>query len=62
MTDPLFENFYRCEACGGREWRDYWQHQCNDRCPVCQRETEPYKSFEVDPEQNVAEGWRIDVD
>lgn len=42
--DPLFENFYyHCKT----EWSDA---ECdsmhNDRCPVCNKEIEPYRSRE----------------
>lgn len=36
-----FRNFYR--HCG-EEWEDEHSCQCNDRCPVCNAEIEPYKS------------------
>jgi hypothetical protein len=36
-----FRNFYR--HCG-KEWTDEHSHQCNDRCPKCGAEIEPYKS------------------
>ena len=39
----LFEIHY--EHCG-EEWTDYWSCACNDRCPKCNREIEPYH-FEV---------------
>ncbi|WP_313479181.1 hypothetical protein, partial [Stutzerimonas kunmingensis] len=37
----LFVNFYR--HCGA-EWQDAWSCQCNDECPVCGAEIEPYRS------------------
>lgn len=51
-----FLNYYCCdhegtehevEAGDGTCWEDEWSCMCNDRCPVCNRETEPYKSEEI---------------
>ncbi|WP_158607257.1 hypothetical protein [Neopusillimonas maritima] len=36
-------NHYHCEACD-IEWEDAWSCACNDRCPQCNNETEPYHS------------------
>ena len=39
-----FINFYRhCDT----EWTDVWDCTCNDRCPICDDEIEPYKSEDV---------------
>jgi hypothetical protein len=36
----IFINFYRhCD----RVWIDVWDCACNDECPVCRKEIEPYK-------------------
>ena len=40
-------NYYKCTECG-TEWTDAWSCQCNDRCPKCDIETEPYDSKELD--------------
>ncbi len=32
----------------GAEWSDTWDSMCNDHCPVCDGEIEPYKSEELD--------------
>ncbi len=41
-----FRNFYvHCD----QEWQDEWDSMCNDRCPVCNAEIEPYKSEEITP-------------
>lgn len=37
-----FENHYLCTC--GEEWQDTWSSACNDRCPSCNREIEPYAS------------------
>lgn len=41
-----FRNHYRCPY-GGFEWTDRWSCMCNDRCPLCNREIEPYTSEEL---------------
>jgi hypothetical protein len=33
--------FYQCSECGTK-WTDEWSCACNDRCPKCRAETEPY--------------------
>ena len=39
-----FKNYYRhCET----EWDDTADSMCNDRCPVCNAEIEPYKSEDI---------------
>lgn len=39
-----FRNFYR--HCGG-EWDDTWSCKCNDECPKCGAEIEPYRSEDL---------------
>jgi hypothetical protein len=41
-----FQNFYTCPH-DGEEWEDTWSSACNDKCPSCNAEIEPYKSVEV---------------
>jgi hypothetical protein len=41
-----YTNFYRCSECG-TEWQDEWDCTCNDRCPTCNAEIEPYKSEDI---------------
>jgi hypothetical protein len=42
-----YTNFYlHC----GRHWRDKWSCMCNDHCPVCDKEIEPYKSVDAEGE------------
>ena len=36
-------NQYRCPYCQ-TEWEDEWDCACNDRCPDCNKEIEPYES------------------
>lgn len=40
-----YRNFYRCSCT--HEWEDTWDSMCNDRCPVCNKEIEPYQSNEI---------------
>ena len=42
--EPRFTNYYR--HCG-QEWNDQWSSMCNDRCPECNHEIEPYKSEDI---------------
>lgn len=37
-----FTNHYHCPC--GEEWVDVWSSACNDKCPDCNREIEPYAS------------------
>lgn len=41
MSMAWFSKSYRCEACGVG-WTDEWSCACNDRCPECDAEIEPY--------------------
>lgn len=45
VQEPQFLNKYRCPC--GRRWSDLWSCGCNDRCPDCNKEIEPYSSDEV---------------
>jgi hypothetical protein len=44
----LFRNCFECSVCG-TTWTDEWSCQCDDRCPKCNTETEPYDSKEIGP-------------
>ena len=44
--EHLFLNFYRCPE-DGTHWADTWSATCNDRCPKCGLEIEPYKSEDM---------------
>jgi hypothetical protein len=33
--------YYECSECSTK-WTDEWSCTCNDRCPNCRAETEPY--------------------
>jgi len=39
-------NLYRHEECG-THWADLWSCGCNDECPKCRGEIEPYASLPV---------------
>jgi hypothetical protein len=41
-----FRNYYRCPN-DGTEWSDEWSCMCNDRCPLCNAEIEPYESEDI---------------
>lgn len=41
-----FIKSYQCEECGV-EWTDEWSCACNDRCPECDAEIEPYKYIDL---------------
>ena len=43
-----FRNYYQCPY-DDTKWRDEWHCTCDDRCPVCDREIEPYFSEDVTP-------------
>jgi hypothetical protein len=49
-----FLNHYECDHAGRAKatepsygWSDTWDCQCNDRCPVCNAENEPWYSEDV---------------
>ena len=46
LKEYLFRNFYKCSECG-TEWQDEWDCTCNDRCPKCNAEIEPFKSEDI---------------
>jgi hypothetical protein len=39
-------NFYKHDECESH-WADLWDCGCNDECPNCGAEIEPYASLEV---------------
>lgn len=41
-----FNKYYRCPC--GTEWQDEWDCLCNDPCPTCDTECEPYDHAEID--------------
>jgi len=47
--ETIWQNKYECSECGER-WEDEWSCPCNDRCPCCNAEIEPYESTETQGE------------
>ncbi len=45
-VEMKYHNFYRCPECL-TEWDDHWDSMCNDQCPDCEAEIEPYKSEDI---------------
>jgi hypothetical protein len=48
-----FLNHYCHDDCPvepGIEWDDEWDCMCNDRCPACNAEIEPYESEDITKE------------
>ena len=41
-----FENHYHCSECGTK-WQNEDDCSCNDRCPNCDNEIQPYESLEI---------------
>jgi hypothetical protein len=41
-----FRNHYHCPN-DRTKWIDEWSCACNDKCPVCHAEIEPYLSEEI---------------
>lgn len=57
--ETIFLNHYRCThadtphaGAPPDEWEDEWSCMCNDRCPTCNVEVEPYESEELGDEQD----------
>jgi hypothetical protein len=48
MAVLVFVNHYRCPN-DGVEWSMTWSCMCNDRCPRCDAEIEPYQSEDAEP-------------
>lgn len=44
-----FINRYHCLC--GVEWQDEWSCACNDKCPACNKEIEPYESEPYEDEE-----------
>lgn len=43
-NEKLYRSYY--QHCG-EEWQSIWDSACNDECPVCGKEIEPYDYEEV---------------
>ncbi len=44
-----FLNYYFCKQCD-TAWTDEWDCQCDDECPSCGTDHEPYKSEDLEDE------------
>jgi hypothetical protein len=55
-------NHYRHDDCDV-EWTDEWSCMCNDRCPECRYEIEPYDSEDLSiiVKENPSGGWIVRV-
>jgi hypothetical protein len=42
-----FRNYYECSH-DGTKWHDECTCMCNDRCPMCDTETEPHFSEDIE--------------
>lgn len=42
IKPATFTNYYLCPC--GHEWNDQWDCACDDKCPVCNKEIEPFLS------------------
>ncbi len=42
----VFRNYYKCPE-DGTTWHDDWSCMCDDRCPTCDIEVEPYESEDI---------------
>ena len=42
----LFRNYFRCPY-DAATWIDEWVCMCNDKCPICGAEIEPYDSVDI---------------
>lgn len=45
MEDINFLNYYQCSC--GETWYEEADSMCNDRCPICRKEIEPYESINL---------------
>ena len=46
VDEGRYVNYYQCTKDGTR-WAMTWSCMCDDRCPTCNREIEPYKSEDL---------------
>ena len=47
-VQTTYRNFYGCSECGTK-WTGEGDCMCNDTCPKCSVETEPFDSMEIIP-------------
>ena len=58
ISGVRYLNQYRCPYCQ-TEWEDVWDCGCNDRCPDCNKEIEPYESALIEGESAKTE-WPVE--
>ncbi len=58
ISTVRYLNQYRCPYCQ-TEWEDGWDCGCNDRCPNCNKEIEPYESALIEGESAETE-WPVE--
>ncbi|MDX8128133.1 hypothetical protein QLH52_12630 [Methylomonas sp. OY6] len=58
ISPVRYLNQYRCPYCQ-TEWEDGWDCGCNDRCPNCNKEIEPYESALIEGESAETE-WPVE--
>ena len=51
MDKVWYINHYYCETCN-IHWDDEWDCMCNDRCPKCNKEIQPYASDDITTSEN----------
>jgi hypothetical protein len=51
-------NYYRCSC--GKRWVDTWSCTCNDRCPTCNTEIQPYRSDDFPEEDGDFQNNQVD--
>lgn len=45
-VEMIYQNHFFCPV-DGAQWDDEWDSMCNDRCPECDAEIEPYLSVDL---------------
>jgi hypothetical protein len=53
-----FRKSYRCDECEVG-WNDEWSCGCNDRCPECDAEIEPFESEDLSVQVELREEGKL---
>jgi len=57
VSRKYINSFIHCRT----HWTDTWDCTCNDDCPVCHAEIEPYYSEEINSKGKVVDTiWHVD--
>ena len=57
VAAKYINHFIHCHT----HWTDTWDCTCDDDCPICHWEIEPFASAEIDENGNVVETiWHVD--